>query len=463
MTTLASFFRKLLRFNPLLLAGVLLLAFQTQGFCLYKVNPYTGKLDYYESAGSSNAATATALAANGSNCSSGQSPLGVDAHGASEGCFDVTTQAEFDADVNQDLRTSASPSFAAATIGSSSGFVTANAGLITVTAIADDQVLVGDTATSGSARTIPNCTDATGNHLNYNQSTNTFSCGTSSSTASGWSYSSPNITLATSTDNVGIGGTPLGKLSITGDTDEIQLNVRFNATNTALGVVFELSDGTDVYTWAKDGTYTQAGTATPAMSLGGGAVSTYVTTYDLSGTDVVTTAGSGTFGFNSAVTATSFNGLIPVVHGSNPTTDAAGKFSIDTSATSGAAFRFYADAAYELHAWRQKSFVIMTPVATDDYVVWRLPYAITIKAIHVLCTGGTNIIGGLDEGDANGANVVAVDADITGTAGTMAADDGSLTNPTIAATGTINWHTTSISSTPTSVMVTVDYTEDQVN
>lgn len=35
------------------------------------------------------AATATALAANGANCSAGNAPLGVDASGAAEGCFDV--------------------------------------------------------------------------------------------------------------------------------------------------------------------------------------------------------------------------------------------------------------------------------------------------------------------------------------------------------------------------------------
>lgn len=49
---------------------------------------------------SGNAATATsasgatALAANGANCSAGNAPLGVDASGASEGCFDVATQVE---------------------------------------------------------------------------------------------------------------------------------------------------------------------------------------------------------------------------------------------------------------------------------------------------------------------------------------------------------------------------------
>lgn len=41
-----------------------------------------------------NADTATALAANGANCSAGSAPLGVDASGAVESCFDVWTEAE---------------------------------------------------------------------------------------------------------------------------------------------------------------------------------------------------------------------------------------------------------------------------------------------------------------------------------------------------------------------------------
>ncbi len=43
---------------------------------------------------SGNAGTATALAANGANCSSGSAPLGVDASGAAESCFDVWTESE---------------------------------------------------------------------------------------------------------------------------------------------------------------------------------------------------------------------------------------------------------------------------------------------------------------------------------------------------------------------------------
>jgi len=43
----------------------------------------------YATVMSGNAATATALAANGANCAAGQSPLGVDASGAVEGCIDL--------------------------------------------------------------------------------------------------------------------------------------------------------------------------------------------------------------------------------------------------------------------------------------------------------------------------------------------------------------------------------------
>ncbi len=53
---------------------------------------------------------------------------------------------------------------------------------LTSAAGADDQTLVWDSATAATPRTVPNCTDTGGNHLNYTQSTNSFSCGTSSST-----------------------------------------------------------------------------------------------------------------------------------------------------------------------------------------------------------------------------------------------------------------------------------------
>jgi len=52
---------------------------------------------------SGNATTTTALAANGSNCAAGQAPLGVDASGAAESCFAVTTPSSTDTFTNKTL------------------------------------------------------------------------------------------------------------------------------------------------------------------------------------------------------------------------------------------------------------------------------------------------------------------------------------------------------------------------
>lgn len=51
------------------------------------------------------ATTATALAANGANCSAGSFPLGVDASGAVESCTDAATQAELDTHASGDTHT----------------------------------------------------------------------------------------------------------------------------------------------------------------------------------------------------------------------------------------------------------------------------------------------------------------------------------------------------------------------
>ena len=102
------------------------------------------------------------------------------------------------------------------------------------------------------------------------------------------------------------------------------------------------------------------------------------------------------------------------------------------------------------------SFVIMSPTATSDFPVWKVPYGITISRITVLDIGGTNTIGGLDSRSPAGV-VTAVDSDITASDAVEATDDGSLTNPVIPQDYWVRWHTTSISGTPTSVTVTVWY------
>jgi len=123
------------------------------------------------------------------------------------------------------------------------------------------------------------------------------------------------------------------------------------------------------------------------------------------------------------------------------------------------------DPANEIQAGTySKSFVILNPVATDDYPVWCTPYAITIKRVRVQCLGGTNIVGQLTECDGEGINAAVVDSsDITAAADNSVDDDGTLSNPSIDANDFIGWKTESISGTPTSVTVTFDYTINNVN
>lgn len=114
-----------------------------------------------------------------------------------------------------------------------------------------------------------------------------------------------------------------------------------------------------------------------------------------------------------------------------------------------------------LSVTNSKSFIITSPTvaATSSGPVWRTPYNITITAVHVLCVGGTSIIGQLWNFDTNGLNGAVVDsADITGTAGTNVNDDGALSAPTIAANNYVGWRTTTINGAPTKVIITFEFT-----
>ena len=110
-------------------------------------------------------------------------------------------------------------------------------------------------------------------------------------------------------------------------------------------------------------------------------------------------------------------------------------------------------------ATNSKSFIITSPTSAADGAVWRTPQALTITAVHLLCVGGTNIIGHLDEMDADGGGAAGVDGatDITST-GTNANDDGSLSNASIDANDYIGWHTTSVSGSVTKAIITFEFT-----
>ncbi len=81
--------------------------------------------------------------------------------------------------------------------------------------------------------------------------------------ASKWTQDTGFIYLTNSTDSVTIGGnTELGKLAVDGDTDQVQLLIQGNATQTSNLVVFENSTGTDLLTLTNAGNLTISGSAT---------------------------------------------------------------------------------------------------------------------------------------------------------------------------------------------------------
>jgi len=105
-----------------------------------------------------------------------------------------------------------------------------------------------------------------------------------------------------------------------------------------------------------------------------------------------------------------------------------------------------------------KSIVIDVPSETADYPIWKVPYAITIRRVAVLCTGAAaaTIVGFLDECDANGAGASAVSGDTTATSGTDRVTTV-FDNSSIDANDYIRWHTASTSGVLASACITMDY------
>jgi len=106
-----------------------------------------------------------------------------------------------------------------------------------------------------------------------------------------------------------------------------------------------------------------------------------------------------------------------------------------------------------------KSFVIGSIDDTYDFPFWQTKEAITITAVSAVSTGGTNVVGALQEYNATGTSVdAAVDGDWTIT--TSEYTDASFTNAGIDAGDWLGWKTTSVSGTVTFFSITFEYTVD---
>jgi hypothetical protein len=103
---------------------------------------------------------------------------------------------------------------------------------------------------------------------------------------------------------------------------------------------------------------------------------------------------------------------------------------------------------------------IKDPLATSDYNVYITPIAIHVTATHCLLGGSTNIAGQFDIADTSGASPAYVDSvDMTCT--TTISNDVALNGTVAAGAGAvIQWRSTSVSGTPTSLIACFNYTID---
>src|SRR5579885_1325477 len=116
----------------------------------------------------------------------------------------------------------------ATTAGSSAVTVAKVNGNSVPSGIAAHQALIGTAASTISFKTIPDCQDSSGNHINYTQSSDSFSCGTSSSGHINWakSVSCPNT-----------GGSAGATTTCTLSLNTSEINTGYQAVCTGGGVI----------------------------------------------------------------------------------------------------------------------------------------------------------------------------------------------------------------------------------
>lgn len=233
---------------------------------------------------------------------------------------------------------------------------------------ADDQVWVADSATAGTPRTVTNCTDTAGQHLNYTAATNLFSCGTT-----------------------GDGGGLSGGVANT---------VTKWTAATTVGLSQITDDGTTV-TWAGRTAWTPT---TPTQLT--------VTTHNYN-------PGDATVIFLSSSGAISLTGIINGTQGRKLEIVNTGNYTIslpDLSASSTQGNRFFTTTGTTLGLLGRRSVRLIYDTALDTSGAWR------VADTSVQAVAGTITAGSIVVVDANGES--------TGVAPTVSSGGaGQLLNP----------------------------------
>jgi len=149
-----------------------------------------------------------------------------------------------------------------------------------------------------------------------------------------------------------------------------------------------------------------------------------------------------------------FTSSLEIPNGNTPTVNAAGEIAWDTDDKT---LMAGADGRIVAAEIKSRSFVILDTVkATFDFPFWQTPDSIVITGVSAVCTGGTNVVGALQEYNATGTSVDnAVDGDWTIT--TSEYTDASFTDPNINAGDWIGWKTTSVSGDVSAFSITFEY------
>ena len=147
------------------------------------------------------ATAATALAANGGNCSGNNFALGVDASGVGEcaqPAFSNLSGSATDAQIPNTITLDNLTQITTRQFSDTTGTVGVGRGGTGQTTITTNQVYVGTALDTLAAKTLPSCSNATTSKLLYDNATQTFSCGTDQSGGAGASWTQYEIDFGAS-------------------------------------------------------------------------------------------------------------------------------------------------------------------------------------------------------------------------------------------------------------------------
>lgn len=326
-----------------------------------------------------NAGTATALAANGANCSSGSAPLGVDASGASESCFDVWTQAENTA-AAYGTGSVTSVAMTVPTGLSIAGSPITTTGTLALTYTSGYAgVLTASTTNWNSFYDLPSGVIAAGDALTWSGSTINFDGGALPSGDLGGTWASPSVT----DDSHAHTSTTLSGIDISADT------------NLAVGYPIILTDDT--------------------LSLAFGTTTT--------------NTWSNLQTFTSGLVSQS---VLGIPNGTGPTVDAVGEVALDTTDMQLLVGTTTANTPRVIPTVQKLWGRTVASTSVDFVSGGRMPLppnrdGVTMLEFHCFVDGGTSVVLNLDT-LAGGVNTDTITCDADG-----ASDTDIATNPTLTA------------------------------